>query len=1140
MPCVSNEWELPPELCCRPMPFVALMGLDMIYNAVHRAIWEAFSANRRTDRVPVSFKILPGDHEFPKCRTKRTSYEWYIPKGILKVGWMHKHLNVIPAVAVVFFELDWDEPQWRERQSECSTRVEIVRQSLQGRGTKVAVVLIQKKAPLPPGEDLVASERASTLCAACELSAKALFVLPHTDHIVGYIIRLENAFYELSQGYYHAEARKVKSHKELLNRTTHQTSTDVSGCLTVSQGVSDQCSNLQCRATPMWSDCVTLMPLKQVVQRCKMVLQQNAAQQRCKATRLVVHKCDKVQQMVGQQSAAQVQQCASKGDGSKVLRNSAAQMYSVFGDLFDEAIKLGLTAIQTQHPGFYYQQAAYRAQDRKKMALQLCKPLASVVYPLPDPLETPSGKLDYFGQRPWRQGHQSIDPPDPAREREGILALQLHERAVDHSGLIIPTLSSAVAQFKKYKCPRMKNYLMVQMGEEYYCAKDYTRSLTLFNYVLCEYRVERWWMILTSILSTALKCAFLMAQVQDYITISMELLGRTSTLDDERKSVIQKNLMKVLMNTCPDPEPACDEAAIEVAKRLWKEAASLKTNNMITVEMQNYVPFVECKAAFLQESFSVDSPVKLQLSLRAGCPFPQRYSHLSVTFNNQAYNVYCMVSGSCDLPCTTEPPTEGELCLLGGKVQRHDFSFVAETSDTGKAIEIESVRLELGSESGRRLVLHWLGAGGDAASAREAQQVSRSSRRLQHLPSEEPHWDSISIRASTLVQARTPRLTLHVEHDPPALSFELFRLCVCTQSREEQPVSDVQLTISLQPGQDANLSQTTHVTLDCNEQCDDSFPAFLHNIPLGNLQPGERMEKDIFVKTTLVGSRIFVISVAYTVTAMVGEGGHHLSCRCQQDETVVIETLQPFDMSVKHFSMKVESMTRIYSDDPFLLQTNILSLSPCPITIARGCFRLQPPMASPDGDPASHLKQVQLQKDEIGSDCCCLQCPPVPDGQSGVAMGTYTIFWKRSSAAPNDPLVTTVLTLPHVIVETIPLYVHAEMPAFGRVREVLPLRFQLHNRTAFVQEVEATVTASDAFMFSGNKLVRLRILAGCEQELLYNLYPLMPGFQALPQLLLRLLHFPGATNEALQRLLPTHIFVKPQARGTNSLTLAAG
>lgn len=39
------------------------------------------------------------------------------------------------------------------------------------------------------GEDLVASERAQALCTACDLSGKSLFVLPHTDHLVGYIIR---------------------------------------------------------------------------------------------------------------------------------------------------------------------------------------------------------------------------------------------------------------------------------------------------------------------------------------------------------------------------------------------------------------------------------------------------------------------------------------------------------------------------------------------------------------------------------------------------------------------------------------------------------------------------------------------------------------------------------------------------------------------------------------------------------------------------------------------------------------------------------------------------------------------------------------------------------------------------------------
>lgn len=44
----------------------------------------------------------------------------------------------------------------------------------------------------------------------------------------------------------------------------------------------------------------------------------------------------------------------------------------MFGDLFDEAIKLGgLTAIQTQHPGFYYQQSAYHSLNRKQLVAKL-------------------------------------------------------------------------------------------------------------------------------------------------------------------------------------------------------------------------------------------------------------------------------------------------------------------------------------------------------------------------------------------------------------------------------------------------------------------------------------------------------------------------------------------------------------------------------------------------------------------------------------------------------------------------------------------------------------------------------------------------------------------------------------------------
>jgi hypothetical protein len=58
---------------------------------------------------------------------QRTSYDWYIPKGILKQNWMNKHLNELPAVVVIFYELDWDDPLWNEKSVECASRVQSVR-----------------------------------------------------------------------------------------------------------------------------------------------------------------------------------------------------------------------------------------------------------------------------------------------------------------------------------------------------------------------------------------------------------------------------------------------------------------------------------------------------------------------------------------------------------------------------------------------------------------------------------------------------------------------------------------------------------------------------------------------------------------------------------------------------------------------------------------------------------------------------------------------------------------------------------------------------------------------------------------------------------------------------------------------------
>ena len=77
--------DLPQELLCRPMGLVTLCGLDVTYNAVHKSIWDSFCNNRRHDRVPLQFQVVPADHEYPKCRTNKVGIVYCIFIKVLNI-----------------------------------------------------------------------------------------------------------------------------------------------------------------------------------------------------------------------------------------------------------------------------------------------------------------------------------------------------------------------------------------------------------------------------------------------------------------------------------------------------------------------------------------------------------------------------------------------------------------------------------------------------------------------------------------------------------------------------------------------------------------------------------------------------------------------------------------------------------------------------------------------------------------------------------------------------------------------------------------------------------------------------------------------------------------------------------------------
>uniref|UniRef100_A0A4W4FVJ2 Trafficking protein particle complex subunit 11 C-terminal domain-containing protein n=1 Tax=Electrophorus electricus TaxID=8005 RepID=A0A4W4FVJ2_ELEEL len=575
---------------------------------------------------------------------------------------------------------------------------------------------------------------------------------------------------------------------------------------------------------------------------------------------------------------------------------------------------------------------------------------------------------------------------------------------------------------------------------------------------MCDYRTERWWSLLTSILGT---------------------------------------------NEVPEEEPNCDAGSVRAAQGLWGERLTLAAGNEFTIEVQDCVPFIQCKARFLSPSFHVDEPVQLHVYLRADCPHPVRFAKLGVSLSNQEYNQYCLVEEACKVKDILEPSSQENMCLVPGKTRKYCFKFVAKTEDVGRKIEITHVDLMLGVESGRCVYLNWRGGGGDAASAHEALQASRSFKRRTRLPGQQLEWDTVSVQASTMVISRVPRISVQLRHEPPALTNEMYCMTITIQSEEDTVARDVCLTAGLKPGQDANLTQTTHVTLDSSEGCDDAHPALLTDIVVGDLQPGQKMEKKLYVRCVNTGSRIFLFHVSYAISSTVE--GKDIACKCHKDETVTIDTVVPFEVAVKFVSTKFEHLERVYVDVPFLLMVDILSASPWPVHLVDSQIQLASNMAAVDL-PQSQVAAVVLQTGECASECFSLKCPPVQNGTSTVAAGHYLISWKRFTWVQH-------------------LHLNS-LPSFGRVRESLPVWYHIENRTGMVQEVDVSVEPSDAFMFSGLKQVRMRILPGSVQEMVYNFYPLMAGYQNLPLLNVSVLRLPSIPSQLLQRFLPTRIFIK--------------
>ncbi|XP_019854818.1 PREDICTED: trafficking protein particle complex subunit 11-like [Amphimedon queenslandica] len=654
-PSSTGDFSFPPCFLTPTKALVILTGLDTRNNAVHSAIWHLFTSGRSGEALkPVIYKAVTADHIYPRDHSLQQSSDHESnsgsappspapppsppPGGILPCDWIEKHSLEIPSVVVFFFDLDWNHPQWAEKVTECASKVQVIKSSLDFLSTEFCVALIQSVRPLPSGSDPAISEQATEICQALGLQNTNLFVMPYVDRPEGYVTRLEASFYEFALRYYGNYIKKMRVSKDLqVVSHTQQQLVSIGkqfkiAYLTEMKQEHKEALRLYSSCYKYLIECMTLSEDR--IMEFKVV----AGLLNYKICYLMFDYDDP------RQALAQFQNHLDHFKSENGLESLVFQhkewignQFSAFADLFAEAVRKQLRPTQTAHPGIYYYEAIQCLFERRKLQ-KLYKTSYNL---LPKPLP-PLTSVEYIGQRPWRLGLSDNQPSMSELRDKSITILQAREYSRDFTYQICLLINKALDHFKQlqHQTNNMISHLTVLLAEEYHLSKDYEKSLILLERIIYVYRDHKWWTIFSSLLQKMLECSYMLGDVKCYVCTAMESISRFTPIDKERKLSIQNNLNLILKGHPPNPEPGLEEVdSSEDVGEMWYSnlaglAAAAEEGNEEIILMSSLAACIECKVVFSDNSYSSDSVIKLTVYLRSSAPSDLLINKIQVIMEN--------------------------------------------------------------------------------------------------------------------------------------------------------------------------------------------------------------------------------------------------------------------------------------------------------------------------------------------------------------------------------------------------------------------------------------------------------------------------------------------------------------------------
>lgn len=291
--------------------------------------------------------------------------------------------------------------------------------------------------------------------------------------------------------------------------------------------------------------------------------------------------------------------------------------------------------------------------------------------------------------------------------------------------------------------------------------------------MLWDYRSEKWFTILTSLLRRVINCAQLTASTQEFILFSIEALSDSINLPQEYKNLTYQNLQKVFQNSIPEINSETGTILATDIQQLWANSPS----KIVTIEMNNSSLCMQTKAKFQASSYQINDKISVDIFCRSCSSLQIQFSQISILINSPNYSNEIFVPGE-------------NFVFESNETKHLVAEFKPELMDVGKEIQITAVLLYMGTDPTRRAVLKFSGLGNEVYGKDHTfpefmcLSYKRNSVYYEAMP-----------RISTLIHQRVASLNLVVENTPPVLIGEWYPMIIKFKNEENAPVNDVKVNI---------------------------------------------------------------------------------------------------------------------------------------------------------------------------------------------------------------------------------------------------------------------------------------------------------------------------------------------------------